>query len=69
MPNSTIKKEHILGLIVLLLGILMIADGVLSLWTPVNTHDIILDFGRIVRMAAGIALIVSGGYIFWVNRD
>jgi hypothetical protein len=69
MPNSTIKKEHILGLIVLLLGILMIADGVLSLWTPVNTHDIILDFGRIVRITAGIALIVSGGYIFWVNRD
>jgi hypothetical protein len=57
------RKLHIVSGLVILIGILVIADGIGSILLPGNNHDFIYDFEREIRVVAGFLNIVLGIYL------
>ena len=57
------KKLHIVSRLVILIGILVIADGIGSILLPGNNHDFIYDFERVFRCIAGFLIVTLGIYL------
>lgn len=56
------KKLHVSGLVILI-GILVIVDGIGSILLPGNNHDFIYDFEREIRVVAGFLIVILGIYL------
>lgn len=57
------RKLHIVSGLVILIGILVIVDGIGSILLPGNNHDFISDFEREIRVVAGFLIVILGIYL------
>jgi hypothetical protein len=57
------KKLHVVSGLVILIGILVMVDGIGSILLPGNNHDFIYDFEREIRVVAGLLIVILGIYL------